>query len=191
MPLSLANKTAVMQTPFLSDFTVNCDAIKELFPPIDFYCVVEGKTLKASITHVEDNGLQFIYRIGFSDGHTASFVASMEGDKWHDDKFASPYAKAIHDDLNAFCGFSAKKPPFAIRLKSEKEAFNVWIVPHLFKAFHYTVFYKGDYRFDLRRTNGWEAQSVREASSIDHEIAALVCKNIEQRTKLLLFECHS
>jgi hypothetical protein len=170
-----------MQIPFLSDVTINCESITPIHPPVEFDCVVEGKKLKATITHQEDNGFQFIYHISFSDGHAATFVASIQGGKWNDHSFASVYAKAIHDDLNAFCGFVPKRPPFAIRLKSEKDAFNVWVVPHVFKAYHYYVFYQGDYRFEVRKTKVWEAKTVREGNMINQEIASLVCRNIEQR----------
>jgi hypothetical protein len=105
----------------------------------------------------------------------------LEAGAWHSETLASPYSKAIQDDLNAFSGFLPQKPPFAIRLRSEKEAFNVWVVPHVTRCLYYAVFYKGLYRFDLRRTKQWEAKSVREESFIDGEIASIVCKNIEQR----------
>ena len=170
-----------MQLPLLSELTVSCDTITEISPAIEFETVVEGKRVKASITHQEDNGLQFIYRITFSDGYSASFVAPMQAGQWHNEELASPYAKAVRDDLNAICGFLPGKPAFCIRLKSEKEAFNVWIVPHVFKPRHYTVFYKGDYRFDLRKDKVWQAKSVRENSDINQEIAALVCRNIDER----------
>lgn len=170
-----------MQLPLLSEFAVSCDSITEISPAIEFETTVEGKRIKARITHQEDNGLQFIYHIAFSDGYTASFVAPLQGDRWHNEDFASPYAKAIRDDLNAICGFLPKKPPFCIRLKSDRGAFNVWAIPHVFKTHHYSVFYKGDYRFDLRKTKIWQAKSVRENIDIDQEIAALVCRNIEER----------
>jgi hypothetical protein len=144
----------VMQLPLLSELTVSCDAVTEISPALEFDCLVEGKKLTARLTHQEDNGVQFIYRI---------------------------YAKAICDDLNAICGFLPAKPPVCIRLKGEKEPFNVWAVPHVYKPLHYTVFYKGYYRFDLRKTTVWEAKSVRENSSINGEIASLVCRNIEKR----------
>lgn len=172
-----------MQLPLLSHVTVNCDSVTEISPAIEFPCVVEGKRLMATLTHQEDNGLQFIYRVSFSDGHAASFVAPMQGGKWHDENFASPYAKAIEEDLDAICGFLPGRPPFCIRLRGEKGAFNVWIVPHVYKPFHYTVFYKGDYRFDLRKQTGWEANSVREGSSVNQEIASLVCRNIDEKLR--------
>ncbi len=175
-----------MQLPKLSQFSVCCDAVTALNPAISFDCLVEGKKLKAKITHQEDNGLQFIYHISFSDGYSASFVAPLEAGAWHSNELSSPYAKALEEDLQAFCGFLPQKPPFAIRLKSEKETFNVWVVPHVFKSRHYTVFYKGEYRFDLRQAKQWEAKSVREGSIIDDEIALIVCRNIEQRSPQLL-----
>jgi hypothetical protein len=177
-----------MQSTTLSSLTVEGKNIRPLYPSISFDCVVEGKKIKAKITHQEDNSFQFIYHIAFSDGYAASFVAPLEGGKWHDESLASPYAKAIASDLNAFCGFLPSKPPFCIRLKSEKEAFNVWVVPHVYKTNRYAVYYKDDYRFDVRNKKGvWEASSVRTNSDIDGEIAALVCKNIDQRKQLLLF----
>ena len=170
-----------MQLPLLSQLAVSCDAITELSPAIEFETLVEGKRVKARITHQEDNGIQFIYHISFSDGYAASFVAPMQGDRWHSEEFSSPYAKAIRDDLNAVCGFLPARPPFCIRLKGNIEVFNVWIVPHVFKLHHYTVFYKGDYQFDLRKSKGWQAKSVRENHQINQEIAALVCRNIDER----------
>lgn len=177
-----------MQATLLSDMTVHCDNIIALDPVLRFACTVEGKTLQASITHQEDNGLQFIYHIVFSDGYAASFVASMESDKWLNDAVSSRYALAIKDDLNSICGFLPGKPPFCICLQSEKGAFNVWVVPHIYKTGHYSVFYKGDYRFDLRKAKSWEVRSVRDNSDINQQIAAIVCKNIEQRMLLTLFE---
>jgi hypothetical protein len=170
-----------MQFPLLSNLAVSCDKITPLEPAVPFDCVVDGKKLKATITHQEDNGIQFIYHISFSDGYTATFVAPLEAGSWHEEALASPYAMAIRDDLNAFCGFLPQKPPIAIRLKSHKEAFNVWVVPHIYTQHQYAVFYKGTYRFDLRNTKIWEAKSVREGHFIDEEIASLVCRNIEQR----------
>lgn len=170
-----------MPTTVVNLLTVDCDRITTLEPAIVFDCEVDGKLLKAKLTHLEDNGLQFIYHICFSDGHTASFVAPLEGGKWHNEGLASSYANAIKDDLNAFYGFRPSKPPICIRLKSDRGAFNVWVVPHVMKSLHYGVFYKGDYRFDVRKTGSWEANSLREPFFIDDEIAAIVCKNIEER----------
>jgi hypothetical protein len=178
-----------MQATLLGNMTVCCDNIVTIHPAIEFDCVVEGKKCKARITHQEDNRLQFIYHITFSDGYAASFVASIESDKWLDDAVSSKYAIAIKDDLNAICGFAPKKPPFCIRLKNDKEeAFNVWVVPHGFKPFHYSVFYRGDYRFDVRKSKSWEVRSVRENSDVNQQIATIVCRNIDQRVMLSLFE---
>jgi hypothetical protein len=177
-----------MPTTVLSQMAVHCESIVEVTPAIVFDCVVEGRKLKAKITHREDNGVQYIYHISFGDGYAATFVSSLEAGSWHSDHLSSPYAKAIHDDLNAFCGFVLHKPAFCIRLKDEKDAFNVWVVPSAFKASHYSVYYKGDYRFSLRKRKEWEVNTVRESGIIDHQIASIVCKNIEQRTTLLLFE---
>lgn len=182
-------KPLPMQATLLGNMTVHCDAITAIHPAIVFDCVVEEKRLKATLTHQEDNGIHFIYHISFSDGYTAAFVASMESDKWLDDAPFSKYALAIKDDLNAICGFLPKKPPFCIRLKNEKgEAFNVWIVPHVYKSCHYSIYYRGDYRFDVRKANTWEVRSVRDNRNINQEIAAMVCKNIDQRMLLTLFE---
>lgn len=170
-----------MQTTVENLLTVDCEKITRIFPVIEFDCIVEGKRLSAKVTHQEDNGIHFIYHISFSDGYTASFVAPLEAGDWYDEKLASPYAKAIKDDLNTICGFLPSKPPFCIRLKSERASFNVWIVPHVRMALHYGIFYKGDYRFDVRKENNWEANSLRENSFIDGEIAALVCQNIDKR----------
>ncbi|HEV7334133.1 MAG TPA: hypothetical protein VGN63_24080 [Flavisolibacter sp.] len=170
-----------MQSTVENLFTVDCENITRIDPAIEFECRIDTKKLTAKITHQEDNGFQFIYHISFSDGHAASFVAPIEGGKWYDEKLASPYAKAIKDDLNAFCGFLPAKPPVCIRLKSERESFNVWIVPHVMKPLHYSIFYKGDYRFDVRKGANWEANSVRDSSVIDGEIAAIVCQNIDRR----------
>lgn len=170
-----------MQLPLLSDVSVSNDRITPIEPAIPFDCVVEGKKLKAKITHQEDNGVQFIYHVSFSDGHKATFVAPTEAGAWHNEALASPYTKVIMDDLNSFSGFLPQKPPFAIRLKSEREAFNVWVVPHVNRQRYYAVFYKGEYRFDLRKAKQWEAKSVRDGNFIDQEIASIVCKNIELR----------
>lgn len=178
-----------MQATLLSNMTVRCDRIVTVCPAIEFDCLIEGKKCRARITHIEDNGLQYIYHIGFSDGYSATFVASMESDKWLDDATSSKYALAIKDDLNAICGFSAKKPPFCIRLKNEKEdTFNVWIVPHGYKSYHYSVFYRGDYRFDVRKSKTWEARSVRENHDVNQQIAAIVCRNIDGHLVLSLFD---
>ena len=170
-----------MQLPLLSNLSVSNERITPIEPAVFFDCVVDGKKMKAKITHQEDNGIQFIYHISFSNGYAAAFVAPLQAGPWHNEDLASPYAKAIHDDLNAFSGFLPQKPPVAVRLKSEKEAFNVWIVPHVTMRQHYAVFYKGEYRFDLRKTKVWEAKSVREESFIDQEIASIACQNIEKR----------
>jgi hypothetical protein len=175
-----------MSAAIYSPVTVGCENIKQVVPAIEFFCDVDGRVLKASLTHVEDNGVQFIYHISFSDGHVGSFMAPLEAGRWYDEGLSSAYAKAIHDDLNAFCGFLLNKPPFCIRLKSEKEAFNVWIVPSR-KTAHYSVYYKGDYRFELRKKDCWEVNSVREGAFIDEAIASIVCKNIDRRISPLLF----
>ena len=98
-----------MQLPLLSQLSVSNDRITPIEPAIVFDCVVDGKKLKARITHQEDNGVQFIYHISFSDGHAATFVAPLEAGPWHNEDLASPYARAIRDDLDAFCGFSPQK----------------------------------------------------------------------------------
>lgn len=176
-----------MQTSLFCKLVVSAENLIELPLPIAFDCMVKGKKLKASITHLEKNTAHYIYHISFSDGHTASFVAPREGGKWHDERFASPYARAIADDLNALCGFLPVKPPFSIRLKNDREAFNVWVVPYNSRDGYYSIFYKGHHQFDLRKTNVWEAKEAGKNADYNQEIAAIACKNIEQR--MLQLEC--
>lgn len=161
------------------------NTVIQISPAIEFTCRVEGKVMKATLTHEEENGYQVIYQISFCDGHTGTYFGSEEDGKWIESgKGPSEYAKAIDADLNAICGFDRSNPPFCISADYNKEVFNVWVVPSRFDKEKHSVHYQNDFRFYLYNKSGeWQPTTVeRHKGYINQNIAEIVKQNITLRS---------
>jgi hypothetical protein len=147
-----------------------------VFPAIDFPCIVKGKPLIASLTHMEYNPINIIYVVSFSDGYESQFlIKDYDPDSlWIDMRNAEKrkgeadisYAKAISPDLNALCGFTLHQEIHLIVMDVPTEAgVNVWVQQDRIEPWAYSVYYKNDYRFTLERLGKrWKAYSRRQVN---------------------------
>lgn len=134
----------------------------ELRPQISFTCIVGGKELRATLTHKEATGVQTLYHVRFSDGHVDSYVAGdVEAKKgFVRTRIADAYEEAIFDDLCVVHHMEKGSWFISIRVCEEgAESLNVWIRE---KSGYYSVYYKGQYQFTLRKKDHWESGTMRE-----------------------------
>ena len=163
---------------------LNTNKITALVPSIDFPCVVNGKRLTASITHIEDNAYQAMFHIRFSDGYSSKFFATGgEHYPWADESKSWDYVMAIESDLNALGILSPKQEVYLIVTDTlGKEDVNVWIKQSLTEPKKYSVYYLDDYRFTIERAKGgWNVYDIRNGRKqpIHSELAQMVCKHID------------
>jgi hypothetical protein len=135
--------------------------ICQLHTPVDFPCVVDGKTLTASLTHAEDDSTQWLYHVRFSDGHKAVFAMNRKLQCWVENaqKVPSSYARAINEDLLMIYQFNPLYPPFCLSVRVKEENVKVWA--KMEQSGCWGVFFKGDFRFFLHFFTGkWQAETI-------------------------------
>src|SRR5215203_3539517 len=102
--------------------------VVELRPKISFPCTVNGKELTATITHTEYTGLQMLYRVQFSDGHSDAYLPS-DGEIKEDfgrTRTMDAYEEAIFDDLPIVKQLDKEDRYLKVRVGEEGgESFNV------------------------------------------------------------------
>lgn len=164
----------------------------EILPPLSFKCFVRGKEITATVAG-KLFGVDFFYRIKFSDGYVSDFAPSVSG-RWCDmtnepeyreqDKHPySTYADAIQEDLSDMHLFDLNKERYCFRLKIQGKETNVFVYSNEEDGrYCYSVRYNGGYRFSLKKVNGgWEAWSMRKTNpeKIDAELARNISLSIE------------
>src|SRR2546423_2972687 len=162
--------------------TIRVDNLTHIVPPVEFHCTVNGNPLKAKLIGIEDNPIRHIYKVSFSDGYTSLFNSTDYG--WEDQhQKLYRYVNAIKTDLNSFSGFFLEREIYCFRISHNNQDFNVWVRQYLDNDNLYTVYFKGDYHFTLRRstTGRWEAYCLRkiEPEIVDMKLAAKICDRID------------
>jgi hypothetical protein len=153
---------------------------------IQFQVILGAKELLATVLEEEFNPIQYVFRIGFSDGHEDSFHVSEFGKVEGTKSNSAPYAKAIKNDLFALIGLDRSKffhifPEVINGIKT-----NVWVVENLTEEGDqiFKVYYQGDYHFELKKGNGkWLSRSARVVNpeKIDPILAAKVSNLIDSQ----------
>lgn len=164
--------------------TESLNKVYPLTSSVPFDCIVKGKKLKAYLVAEEENGIQAIYHVSFSDGHKGVFYASDETPEWFEvGNKNSLYSKAIEEDLDAFSLFNRKKPPICLPVSAGENVFNLWVVPSPYDEpgeEKYSVHYNGDFRFNILKTEaGISFTTVeRHKDYINQDIARIVKEHL-------------
>ena len=137
--------------------------------------------LTATITHKEMTDLQMLYHIQFSDGHKDAYLAGNTEvkDGFGRTRTLDPYEEAVFDDL---CVVKyTEKGSWYINVRGaeeEGESYNVWIRE---KGGYYSVYYKGQYQFTLRKKEVWESGTMRERGYVvNGRLAKLLADYLEK-----------
>lgn len=154
----------------------------EVIPHIQFACHVNERKLTASLTHLEDTGTETLYHVSFSDGHQDAYahrnlgVQQGIGGK----QAADRYEDAILDDMCVLPLFIKMKESglTTFRVYGEGgENFNVWLCE---QRGYYNVYYKGKYRFTLRKRDRWQVGTKGEKGLIvNQQLARLISNHLD------------
>jgi hypothetical protein len=116
----------------------------------------------ATVTHTEYTGIQMLYRVQFSDAHLDAY-APRDGEVREGFGRTSTmdnYEEAIFDDLCVIQQREKEGLYMNIRVCEEGgEGFNVWMGK---KGSHYSVYYKGQNQFTLRKRVRLECGTMQE-----------------------------
>lgn len=146
---------------------------------VSFPVTVNGKELTAEVLGSEYHPIHFVYRVVFSDGFEDSFYILENGFVEGNKKHATPYAKALREELpNMISWFEGMFIGVFQYIINGVKA-NVWVIEseseegeHVF-----TVRYNNDYRFELKKKNDrWLSRTVRKVNPeiIDNKLAVNV-----------------
>ena len=156
--------------------------LTEVVPHIRFDCIVNGKKLTASLTHLEDTEVLTLYHVSFSDGHQDAYLPADADVRQRTGRprAREAYEASIYSDLSILQTFikTNKKGVTNFRVYELRgESFNVWLYEQ--RGF-YSVYYKGEYRFTLRKRLGWEVGTNGEKGVvINQQLASLISKQLD------------
>jgi hypothetical protein len=175
-----------MSNKFVSIQKIMSENLTHIVPPIEFPCTVNGKRLTAKITHEEDNPINFVYHVSFSDGYKSSFHSiEHELGFYEDGKGNSDYVKGIRADLKCICGFSLDRELYCLTMDESGEGYNVWIKQDD-DSISYSIYsagLKNHFRFKVKKTDkGWiqaHPNPKHTLTKADDALAAKVCKLID------------
>ncbi len=146
---------------------------------IEFSVFVNGRPLTASVIQVDENPVQYSYRIQFGDGYEDIFTLDeglIEADKGNESK---PYIKAIRNDIGQVIGLDTNKFYHVFQDRIDGIVTNIWIIEKEDEKneTYYGVYYSDHYRFELRRVNDewiYSTRSKEPGASIDEVLAKKV-----------------
>jgi hypothetical protein len=167
------------------------------YPPIKFECSIRGKELIAEVVAKEIDAGHFNFNTRFSDGFEDTFIHDDEVGIWKAvrDKEAD-YLERVKDDLSALLSYQVDRHYLTFRYKIGDELVNIWVFETQREDGYmvysssgcktYVVYYKGDYRFEIKKTGcAWYAKTVRQVNPeiIDENLVATIGKMIDTRIK--------
>lgn len=160
------------------------------YPRIKFECQVNGKELIAEVVAQETNPGHFNFNTRFSDGFEDTFIHEEKSGLWEAirDKKAA-YLKRIKDDLSALVAYQIDRHYLSFRHSIGSRTVNIWVFETEWedKNMIYTVYYKGDYQFEMKKIyGGWYARSVRPGKNkiIDETFVDKIGEMIDARIRL-------
>lgn len=168
----------------------NGNTICKLHQPIDFTCVVDGKTLTALLTDAEDDGSKWLYHILFSDGYKGVFTINRKKGRVVEEgqKASSTYAKAIENDIKTIYQFNPLHPhPFCLLVDVKGEWIKVWAKQE--KSGSWFVYYKNQYHFFLHLFTGkWQCEPLDNFPNIcvEPQIVSAVTERLKETIKFSL-----
>jgi hypothetical protein len=160
------------------------------YPRIKFECEINGKELIAEVIAEEVNPGHFNFNTRFSDGFEDTFIHEERSGLWEatrDKK--SAYLKKVKDDLSALVAYQIDRPYLSFRHKIDAQVVNVWVFETQWedRSMIYTVYYKGDYQFEMKKIcGGWYAKTVRPKKDtiIDEGLVAKIGERIDNRFRV-------
>lgn len=165
-------------------------AVMVVYPPIKFECQVEGKNLIAEVVANELQPGHFSFSTKFSDGFEDIFIHEEGSGLWRSasDK-KSPYLKKIQDDLSALVSYQIDRHYLSFRHRMGDQLVNIWVFESEWEKESplYTVYYLGDYRFEMKKIGGgWQAKTVRQVNpeNIDRELVDKTGRLIDARIRI-------
>ena len=169
-----------------STITNHADEIlQSVFPKLSFPCYINGQKLTATyLEQTEDAVVDFQFKFSFSDGYSTIFYCNEYG--WADDiNNGKPiYLKAIKDDLLALVSCISIEKAMVFPVHFNKTNFNVFVFKDCITTdgFPYSVYYNGEYRFDIEKINGeWFAKSICiiNPGKLDDKLVSIIIKELE------------
>jgi len=160
------------------------------YPRIKFECEVNGRDLIAEVVAQETNPGHFNFNTRFSDGFEDTFIHEERSGLWKAirDKKAA-YLGKIKDDLSALVAYQIDRHYLSFRQLIGEEIVNIWVFETEWedRSAIYTVYYKGDYQFEMKKIyGGWYAWSVRPEKNkiINDVLVTRVGKMIDTKIRL-------
>jgi hypothetical protein len=167
------------------------------YPPIKFRCEVSGRELTAEVITEALRPGQYKFNTRFSDGYADTFSHDEVSDTWRAGKGKrSSYLKRIQDDLCVLEKYQVGRHYLSFRHTIKGRPANIWVFETQRSDGYmmyskggckcYSVFYNGDYRFDIQKINGaWQGKTVRYSNpeKIDEKLVAHIGALIDARIK--------
>lgn len=142
----------------------------------NFPTIVEGKNLTATVLAEEGEGLDFHYRVRFSDGYEDVFneqegkLVGLRGPG------SQPYADAIKYDVKHYIGLDTDKFRYVFPEVVDGEKVNVWVFEEEEEdeeenmSTSYNVHVKKEYRFHLMKVgDSWMMSNRNEKKLSDSD----------------------
>jgi hypothetical protein len=160
------------------------------YPRIKFECEVNGQDLIAEVLAQETDPGHFNFNTRFSDGFEDTFIHEERTGLWKAirDKKAA-YLEKIKDDLSALVAYQIDRHYLSFRQLIGEKLLNIWVFETEWEdgSTIYTVYYKGDYQFEMKKIyGGWFARSVRPEKNkiIDEALVARIGAMIDTKIRL-------
>jgi hypothetical protein len=165
------------------------------YPPIRFRCKVSGRELTAEVVTEAVRPGQYNFNTRFSDGFCDTFFHDERSNTWAAGKDErSAYLEKIQDDLSVLRKYQVGRHYLSFRHKVNGRTINIWVFEtqrvdgYMMYSMGgckcYSVFYNGDYRFEIQKINGaWQGKTVRHANpeTIDQVLVAKIGTMIDAR----------
>jgi hypothetical protein len=143
---------------------------------IEFKTFVNGRAMTASVVEVDENPIQYSFRIQFSDGYEDTFTLDEGMIEAGNGDASKPYIRAIRNDIENVIGLDTGKFYYVLPERIDGITTNVWIIEREDEKnkTYYGVYYNGHYRFELRKiAEEWSytSRSKEPGAKIDEALA--------------------
>jgi hypothetical protein len=143
--------------------------------PVDFPVVVNGKRMGANLVQIENHVMHHVFIICFADGYEDGFY-DYEDDcvRGVNEKQSQPYARALSDELWLFNLIdSATMSVKHFLWEADGIETNAWLFTKQREESElYTVYLKGNYRFDIwEKAGSWIINCSNRLHPIDRLLA--------------------
>ncbi|RYG53874.1 MAG: hypothetical protein EOO01_03190 [Chitinophagaceae bacterium] len=167
------------------------------YPSISFPCMVRGRELTAEVITEAVKPGKYNFNTRFSDGFCDTFSHDEISGTWAAVKGGQKsYLEKIQDDLSVLRNYQVGRHYLCFLHTIHGKPTNVWVFEtqridgYMMYSSRgckcYSVFYNGDYRFDIQKINGaWEGKTVRHSNPerIDETLVTTIGSVIDARIK--------